>query len=112
MKQVKCENCGASINIEDNEKSTKCKYCGATYVNDKKETENTGKTILNDLENEVKGLYKSFIRSDVKVDGAPARPKVNWLLAIILFCCGVFPGIIYILLTAAQQKEWDDTYLK
>lgn len=116
MKQVKCKNCGSNITLEKNTKTTVCKYCGSIYITDTENAEQanntTGKTIFDDLENQVKGLYNSFIRSDVKVENAPPRPKVNWLVAIILLCCAVWPGVIYLIAMAMHQKEWDDTYLK
>lgn len=31
MKEMKCKNCGATIHIDENVKTTTCNYCGSTY---------------------------------------------------------------------------------
>ena len=44
MKQLKCENCGAKLRVDDDNKYATCDYCGAKYKLD--EDKKTGDTVL------------------------------------------------------------------
>lgn len=67
VKNMHCENCGATININNHSVSTSCPYCGShKVVNEDKEEEIikiTGVLPFNKNEQDVKNIFKDWVKN-------------------------------------------------
>lgn len=78
--QLKCENCGATLNIEKDAKQYICQHCGTQFV--LKNVENSDKSSIdimleNVIDAERTGNYQEAIRAyDRAMELAPQRPEV------------------------------------
>lgn len=88
----RCSSCGAPKT--DNQ--TQCPYCKMRY-NDFSLIE------VNSQDKSLQNVSNSTSIEEVDVK----RPKINWLVFIILLNIYVFPAFIYLVAVLAKQREWD-----
>ena len=109
MKVEKCPNCGASIHLENG--AVACEYCGTKFKVKKQEPEKTSntQTIIN---NYYSTPTSTPARQPIQKPAYKPRPKINFLVAIILLWFYVLPGLIYISSVRQKQRAWDAIYKK
>ena len=107
MKNAKCTNCGASIQVDENSDSGICPYCNTAYT-----TEKAIALYSNNTTNNASVINNFYNQqpSTTHVEVVEPRPKINWFLAIVGLYFGLIPGIIYIGCKIGQQKNWDAKY--
>ena len=93
MKTTKCPSCGASSTVTDSNEKIVCAYCHTMY-----QTELENSTDLSASKDH------EYLHGD--------RPKINILLALVLFVINWILGLIYVLIITSQQKEWDKFHNK
>lgn len=110
MKNAKCTNCGANIEVNENTEAGICPYCKSAYSTEKaiamyynSSTTNAG--VINNY-------YSSPTPQVQKVIALPAepRPKLKIGLAILGFIFYIIPGVLYISYIKKKQAEWDSKY--
>ncbi|MCR5333268.1 MAG: hypothetical protein K6E11_04580 [Bacilli bacterium] len=74
MKQVKCPNCGASMEIQDNRNFAFCSYCGTKII--------VNEVVQINRENEINNLLNRAYEYELKHDYAKARDYCNKVLDI------------------------------
>ena len=129
MKVAKCPNCGANITIDETKDAGLCEFCNTPFVTDKVITQigtsNNAQTIINNYYTtpSAPSVSPTPSRSAPSYSapstsqygayvGTPPRPKVNILIAIILFYLYIIPGFIYLRWVKKKQKEWDERNAK
>lgn len=120
MKNAKCTNCGANIEVDENSDAGVCKYCKSAYVTEKA-IEMYNSSIANNATNNANTIVNNYYNAPAQpqvvkqkkvqyVHVAPPRPKMNIGLAVILCFCGFYPGIAYIAVMKYRQSLWDKQY--
>ena len=106
MKQCKCPNCSACIEIDEKMEVNKCSFCGTSFVTESviTPTTNNQASVIN--------YYINSSNSDFPITNTnkSTRPEINWGLAVILLFLYVFPGLIYIGSVKNAQREWDEKH--
>ena len=119
MKNAKCTNCGANIEVNENSDAGVCKYCNAAYVTEKAielYNSNVSNSSTNNANTIVNNYYNGPATQAVQenkvqyVRFAPPRPKINVGLAVFLCFFYIIPGAIYISSVKKKQEEWDEKY--
>ena len=110
MKDRKCINCGASLDVRPGEK---CKYCGTMYVED-----NSDRPVV--INNYYSVDKKAGDVEDVRSNGNPYieeetviekhDPEINLVLCIFLFVISPFIGGVYLLwkVLKSHKMKYDD----
>ena len=99
MKNRKCNNCGASVDIEVGEK---CKYCGSVFVKPEEDRpivinnyytveKDSGKTVEHKKNRSTRNPYVEEETLQEKND-----PEINILLCVFLFLISPIAGGIYL----------------
>lgn len=103
MKAAKCPNYGANITIAETKDAGICEFCNTAFVTEKaisyvNNTSNNAQTIINN--------YYTYTAPTANTIH-PDRPKINMVIALLLFWCYIIPGIIYVRSVRKKQKKWD-----
>ena len=116
MKNAKCTNCGANIEVDEQKEKGICKYCNAEYVTEKA-IQNVGVSATNNANTIVNNYYTASAQPQQNVNTvvsrvvvAEPRPKLKVGLAVLLCWLYIIPGVVYICLVKSKQKEWDRMY--
>lgn len=113
MKNAKCTNCGATIEVDEKQSAGICKYCNSAYVTEKaiEQYNNSVSNIAtNNAQTIVNNYYNAAEAKSNVVQIVEPRPKLKVGLAIFLCCLYFFPGVLYIASVKKKQREWDKTY--
>lgn len=102
MKSSKCTSCGANIEAYKHNGTFACPYCGTVY-SQKPPIQQTTQT------NNNQGFQQNVETPKQEI---PERPKISIFWLFILFYCGFFPALFYIMVIRHQQREWDKKYNK
>lgn len=116
MKSIKCPNCGAYVSINESKNVGICEYCSTPLVfektlSDVNDKSNNTQTIINNYYNTPNPNIDIKNHSLQSVEKSH-RPEVNVLVAFILCCFYIWPGLIYIFSIKSAQKEWDKRHKK
>ena len=110
MKNAKCTNCGANIEVDEKSDAGICPYCKSAYITEKAvslysntTTNNAG--VINNYYTQPSPQVQKVIQLR-----AEPRPKINVGLAILGFIFYIFPGVLYIAYVRKKQDEWDSKY--
>ena len=114
MKQAKCTNCGASIEVDETHEAGICPYCKSAYITEKA-IQNLNSTTNNNTAQVINYYYNSAptienTRPKRQQVFVPPRPKINAGTCLLLFCLGFWPGLIYAIVVSVQQNQWDEKY--
>lgn len=117
MKNAKCTNCGANIEVDETKEAGVCKYCNSAYVTEKA-IQNYNTNVTNNATNNAQTIVNNYytaapVQENVrikKIIPTEPRPKINVGLAILLCWLYIIPGIIYIGSVRNKQREWDEKY--
>ena len=113
MKNRKCNNCGASVDVEVGEK---CKYCGSVFVKpeddrpivinnyytvEKKEVQSSAQNRSNDG-------YNKYVEDETELE--KLDPEINLVLCVFLFVISPFIGVVYLLykINKAHKRRYRD----
>lgn len=112
MKNAKCPNCGATIEVDENSRAGICKYCNTPYSTEDAIAKYTNSTINNATT--INNTYyqnnpNQPMQANMRVARKP-RPKINKVILALGLYCGIIPGILYLIYIKKKQKEWDDKY--
>jgi len=112
MKNAKCTNCGAQLQVDEENDEGVCPYCNSIY-----KTESAIKMYTNSTTNNagvINNYYnqpgKEQVQKVVQLQVEP-RPQIKTGLAILGFIFYIIPGIIYIMYVKSKQAEWDKKYV-
>lgn len=116
MINAKCTNCGANLEVDENQEAGICRFCNSAYITEKaiqnfnntttNNSTNNAQTIVNNYYNSAPAQPQKIVRQVI----TEPRPKIKIGLAIILFFFYIFPGFIYILNVKSKQEKWDKKY--
>lgn len=93
----RCSSCGAPVK----ENLTECPYCGMKY----EQTLMANQKTNNDSKENMP--LAEIANNNEVVNEEDVRPKLNWIIFIILLNFYVFPAFVYLFVVLAKQKEWD-----
>lgn len=108
--ELECENCGASLKIEEGSNIIKCPYCNASYKID----DEAKHVKYDDMENSgyefekgrIKAQREHAINSDINVNVNPQFPK----LAIIPVIMVSIVMIVIIVTSVISRKDWKNKF--
>ncbi len=103
MNSIKCKGCGANLNYDGSRQIIKCEYCGTIYKDEAKYQK------VNTPTDDQIATMKSALDGYSEVQGD--RPKMNWLVFILLMFFFMFAiAILYFVIIKARQREWDKAH--
>ena len=107
MKNKKCGNCGASVDVDS---AGKCKYCGSTFS---KEEDNrpivinnyytVEKNVVHPLDYSKKDRENPYVEEESYKENH--APEINLFLCIMLFLIAPIAGVIYLLYKITKSKK-------
>lgn len=99
MNNLKCQNCGADITSDEAQNSGKCPYCNSRFASEKK------------VQPKLEDIASTPTINSVRPHKIPRRPRIRFLILIMLFFLGGPLFIGYIIYVEIQKKIWDSKYL-
>lgn len=109
MKNIRCSSCGANIQPKENSSTVVCPYCDSSWILDS--SEQIKKEFTPQVSQSTHTTQSPTASTQPRM-ATKSRPKANVFLFFFLLCCSFWPGIIYLVIIGAKQKEWDRLYKK
>lgn len=105
---MKCPNCNAPIKYDSDEKKLfECEYCHSEFLNS-----SANETPVSAGTQSKQDFTPPPKAPESPKPNIPKRPKLSIFWTVILFCCYVWPGVLYLSLTLYNIHKWDEKYGK
>ena len=110
LKELKCKNCGANLQVEENAKEVNCKFCHTTFAVET--AENTGyefekgriKAQKEEFQNKMKGVSDAV--NNINVDEVAKTLKWPFIIYAVIFVI-MFVGVGFFIVNVALGMNKD-----